>query len=284
MDGSNNLLPLRIIAARFIDTNVTIGLAELDRITAAVSRIIKLRYRLLSGAFFGTAVMAVSTLGAAFALIRNNIPSGDGVSILGLGCVGLSVGVLLFWRLVQYGGLRASSPQTAIYANPADPAVRNLERLFAVLQLESSPRAFYLTRRGERRYVDHRYFFGTLRAAHVAKSGAIREALFGPVGYWFTRELFMDVDIEKLIDLAKAKPNRSGAHKTYDYTDAVMSLIEHPEVRELEVGKRGNQQRILGLLEDWYRSRRQKVPSESQLRLYAKVIVEVIAKNRASKP
>lgn len=284
MGGSNNLLPLRIIAARFIDTDVAVGLAELDRITAAVSRTIKLRYRLLSSAFALTAILAISALSAAFALILNNIPSGDGVSIFGLGCFGLSVGVLLFWRLIQYGGVRASSPQTAIYANPADPAVRNLERLFAVLQLESSPRAFYLTRRGERRYVDHRYFFGSLRAAHVAKSGAVRKALFGPIGFWFTRELFMDVDVEELIDLAKAKPNRSGAHKTYDYTDAVMSLIEHPKLRSIEVGKRGNQTLIFGLLEDWYRSRRQKVPSETQLRLYAKMIVEVIAKNRASNP
>lgn len=94
----------------------------------------------------------------------------------------------------------------------------------------------------------------------------------------------MDVDVERLIELAKAKPNRAGAPKTYDYTDAVMSLIEHPAVRAIEVGKRGNQKLIVGLLEDWYRTRRRTVPSETQLALHAKLILEAIAKNRASKP
>lgn len=284
MDGSNSLLPLRIIAARFISADVTLGLAEVDRITAAVSRVIKRRYRILSSVFAATAFVTVLAMGAAFALIINGIPSGDSVSIFGLACFGLLIGVLLFWRLIQYGGVQASVPQTAIYADPADAAARNLERLFALLQLESSPRAFYLRRGGQRRYVDHRYFFGTLRAAHVAKDGAVRNALFGPVGVWFSRELFMDVDVEKLIELAKAKPNRAGAPKTYDYTDAIMSLIEHPAVRAIEVGKRGNQKLIVGLLEDWYRTRRQTVPSETQLALHAKLILEAIAKNRASKP
>lgn len=282
MDGSNSLLPLRIIAARFISADVAIGLAELDRITVAVSRIIRRRYSLLSSAFVTTVLSTVLAMGAAFALIVNGIPSGDSVSIFGLVCFGLLTGVLLFWRLIQYGGVKAAAPQKAIYADPADPAARNLERLFALLQLESSPRAFYLTRGGERRYVDHRYFFGTLRAGHVAKDGAIRNALFGPVGLWFSRELFMDIDVEKLIELAKAKPNRAGAPKTYDYTDAIMSLIEHPAVRAIEVGKRGNQKLIRDLLEDWYRSRRQTVPGETQLALHAKLILDVIAKNRAT--
>src|SRR3546814_10086220 len=64
-----------------------------------------------------------------------------------------------------YGGMKAAAPQEPAYADGEDPAVRNLERLFVILQRESTPRAFYFARNGQRRYVDHRYFFGKLRAA-----------------------------------------------------------------------------------------------------------------------
>lgn len=142
------------------------------------------------------------------------------------------------WRVFQYGGMHASTRQTPVYADPGNSAVHNLERLFAILQLETSPQAFYLTRNWARRYVDHRYFFGKLRAAHVAKSSTIRNALFGPVGLWFDRELFLEADVDKLIADAKAKPRRSGAPKKYVYTSAIISLIDHPEVRALDISKK----------------------------------------------
>ena len=63
--------------------------------------------------------------------------------------------------------------------------------------------------------------------------------------------------------------------------DAVMSLIEHPDLRKIDIAKkRGNQKLVVGLLEDWYRSRRREVPGETQLSGYAKQILETIAKNR----
>lgn len=165
------------------------------------------------------------------------------------------------WRVFQYGGMHASTPQTPVYADPGNSAVHNLERLFAILQLETSPQAFYLTRNGARRYVDHRYFFGKLRAAHVGKSSTIRNALFGLVGLWFDRELFLEADVDKLIADAKAKPKRSGAPKKYDYTSAIISLIDHPEVRALDITKKtGNQKVIIGLLVHWYIGRRLDVP------------------------
>jgi hypothetical protein len=94
----------------------------------------------------------------------------------------------------------------------------------------------------------------------------------------------MEVDVASLIAQIRAKPNRAGAPKSYDYTDAVMSLIEHPAIRALEdVTKRGTQTQIIILLEAWYHKNRLSPPSDSQLRLYAKSIVDVIAKNRAAK-
>jgi hypothetical protein len=283
VDDRRPVPKLRLVAARFINSDVGIGLAELDRITAAVSRIIQKRYRLLSIAFYITAVVTLLLTGASFALSLNHIPGADALSIASLLSFGLLVAVLLLPRVIQYGGIRATVPQVPIYSDPDEPAVRNLELLFTLLQLESSPRAFFVRRDGSRRYVDERYFFGSLRAGHVAKDNTIRNALFGPVGLWFSRELFLDADVEELIAQAKAKPSRAGAPKKYDYTKAIISLIDHPEVRAMDITKkRGNQTIIIGLLQSWYLDRDQKEPGETQLASYANQILEAIAKNRAS--
>lgn len=283
MDDRKDVLPLRIVAARFININEQAGLTELDRITADASRIIRKRYAILLVAF-AVAILATGiTLIPGLFLVASETPGAEVALIVGLACFALLMAILALWRSFQYGGLKASAPQKPVYADADDPAARNLERLFAVLQLESTPRAFYRLRNGTRCYVDERYFFGSLRAAHVSKSSTLRDALFGPTGFWFARELFLEADIDQLITSAKARPNRTGAPKTYDYTDAVMSLIEHPSVRALQIGKRGNQKQIVALLEDWYHSRRGPAPSETQLSLYAKQILDVIAKNRATK-
>ena len=282
LEERTEVLPLRRVAARFINTDEQTGLAELDRITADASRAIQKRYWLWSTSFAATAFATTVTLLPGLALTFDEAPGADAVRLIGLGCSGLMIAVGASWRVFQYGGMQASTPQNPIYADPEDSAVRNLERLFAILQLETSPRAFYLTRNGTRRYVDHRYFFGKLRAAHVAKGATIRNALFGPAGLWFDRELFLEADVDKLIAEAKCKPSRKGAPKQYDHTNAIIALIDHPKVRALDISKkRGNQREIIELLEDWYRSRRLKVPSETQMAPYANQILETIAKNRS---
>ncbi len=283
MNERRDTLPLRIVAAHFISTDEQSGLAELDRIAADASRLIQTRYWLLWFALIAAAFGTTITLIPGIVLALTDTPGADAVTAIGLLCFLLMMAAFAWWRVFQYGGLKASTPQGAVYANPNDPAARNLERLFTVLQRETAPRAFYRARNGTRRYVDERYFFGRLRAAHVARSDTIRAAFFGPIGLWFDRELFLEADVDALIAQGQAKPNRAGPPRTYEYTDAVMSLIEHPAVRALVVGKRGNQKRIVGLLEDWYRSRRAAVPGETQLALYAKQILDVIAKNRSAK-
>lgn len=51
MDDHKDVLPLRIVAARFININEQVGLAELDRITESASRVIHKRYTILLAAF-----------------------------------------------------------------------------------------------------------------------------------------------------------------------------------------------------------------------------------------
>lgn len=283
MDDRIEILPLRIVAARFVSDDLQAGIIELDRIAADASHLVQKRYWVLWLALTATAFSALLMLTLGTVWTINGAPGADILLIIGLVCFMLTLAVVASWRAFQYGGIKASAPQNAAYANPDDPAARNLERLFVLLQRESTLRAFYQTKSGARRYVDHRYFFGKLRAAHVAREGAIRSALVGPVGFWFGRELFLEADVDKLIADAKAQPGRKGAPKQYDHTNAIIALIEHPRVRALDTSKkRGNQKEIIELMEDWYRGRRLKVPSETQLAPYANQILETIAKNRSS--
>ncbi len=283
MEDRKQTLPLRMVAARFISTDEQTGLTELDRITEQASRVIRKRYWSLRLTLGATAFATTATLLPGIFLTLGNAPGALTVVIIGLACFSLMLLTILLWRVFQYGGLAARTPQRAIYGNSDDPAVRNVERLFKLLQRESSPRAFFRAANGGRRYVDHRYFFGALRAAHVTQAGTIRSAFFSPVGSWFDRELFLEADINELIAEAKAEPSRAGAPRKYEYSNAIISLIEHPEVRAIDITrKRGNQKLIVGLLEDWYRDRRLEVPSETQLAGYAKQILETIAKNRRS--
>ncbi|HEV7312252.1 hypothetical protein [Sphingopyxis sp.] len=283
MDDRKEVLPLRIVAARFVNDDEQAGLAELDRIAADSSRLVQNRYWALWLALVATAISAILMLTLGTVWTINRASGADTLLIIGLACFILTMTVVASWRALQYGGIKASAPQDAAYSNPDEPAARNLERLFALLQRESTLRAFYRTKSGVRRYVDHRYFFGKLRAAHVAREGAIRSALVGPVGFWFGRELFLEADVDKLIADAKAEPSRKGAPKQYDHTNAIIALIDHPKVRALDISKkRGNQREIIELMEDWYRGRRLKVPSQTQLAPYANQILETIAKNRSS--
>ena len=274
MEDRKEVLPLRIVAARFVDNDEQAGLAELDRIGADSSRLVQNRYLALWLALVATAISATLMLILGIVWTINGASGADSLLILGLACFILTMAVVASWRAFQYGGIKTSAPQDAAYANPDEPAARNLERLFVLLQRESTLRAFYRTKSGVRRYVDHRYFFGKLRAAHVAREGAIRSALVGPVGFWFGRELFLEADVDKLIADAKAEPSRKGAPKQYDHTNAIIALIDHPRVRTLDISKkRGNQKEIIELMEDWYRGRRLKVPSQTQLAPYANQIL-----------
>jgi len=280
MDNQKEILPLRIIAARFINTNEREGLDEIDRITADVYRRVYWQYMRLWSAFTASLFATVITLLPGIGFTLAGVEGGEVVAIIGLIPFCLLLGVLCRWRVLQYGGMTARKPQKAVYVDPDDRAVRNLERLFALLQQETTPRSFFRMKNGREQHIDERYFFGSLRAALVSKERPLRDMFLNPVGLWFSRELFMEADVAALIAQAKAEPSRSGTNKTYDYTDAIMSLIEHPDIRAMEVPKRGNQTKIKNLLEAWYGSKRQDAPSETQLMLYAKDVLNVIEKNR----
>lgn len=143
MEDPKDVLPLRIIAARFISSDEQAGLVELDRIAAQASRIIEKRYWSLRLVLGATAFATTITLLPGIFLTLSNAPGAITVLVIGLLCFTLLFLTIVVWRGFQYGGLKAKTPQPALYADGGDPAARNLERLFNLLQRETSPRAFF---------------------------------------------------------------------------------------------------------------------------------------------
>jgi len=111
VDDRKEVLPLRVVAARFISTEDQAGLAELDRITAEAWRVIQKRYWLLSTAFTATASATVATLLSGIALTWSETPGAEIVTLIGLGCFGSMLAVAASWRSplrVGYSSTRRS--------------------------------------------------------------------------------------------------------------------------------------------------------------------------------
>src|SRR3546814_19144122 len=71
-------------------------------------------------------------------LTWSETPGAEIVTLIGLGCFGSMLAVAASWRVFQYGGMKAAAPQEPAYADGEDPAVRNLERLFVILDRKST--------------------------------------------------------------------------------------------------------------------------------------------------
>lgn len=279
--GDIEVLTVRRVAARFLARDEQDGLDELDEITSGLFGIIRARYLLWLAAVSIATVVLIGAIvvAVAFAFAKSSVS--NTATETALACAVVFGAVLLFWRFFQYGIGFVRTPRPAIYPEADKTSAKNLDRFFGVVQRETSPRAFFYERSGTKHFLDRRYFFGSLRALLLAEHRWVREPVFSPDGMWFGREVFLEVDVAALIARAQAKPKASGRPKTYDYTDAVMSLIEHPEIRSIEPGKRGDQTRVLALLEAWYVAKRITPPSEGQLRNYAQQVLNVVRKNRA---
>lgn len=275
------VLTLRSLAARFIAKKEQDGLDELNFITSSLYGKIELKYSLWIFSITVATLVFVAFLiiFAGFALqgspFTNSLLVVGALSILGY------IILALQWRFFQYDRGSVKNPRPANYAKGDKASLKNLDLFFNAVQLETTPRAFYKTKSGARRDVSRHYFFGSLRVLLLSEDDWVRVLVFAPKGLWFSRELYIEVDVAALIEQAKAKPKETGRPKTYDYTDAVMSLIEHPEVTGIDPDKRGNETRITKLLEKWYIAKSLVAPSEGQLRIYAKLILEGIRKNRA---
>ena len=280
------ILSLRRVAARCIAKNEQDGLDTLDAITAALFGQIRWRYRLWMSAVFVATIVFGSAITVSVVIAIDEPTHGNLMVASVLILLFLYYCVLSSWRWYQYGLGFERKIQSAIYAAADAATTKNLDRLFSVMQLETTRQAFWRTRSGNRHEVSRQQFFGCLRLLMLSEHDWVRERLFSPRGMWFSRELLIEDDVAALIAQTQAKPKAGGRPKVYDEAAILLAIIENPALAAIATGKHGAETHVMNIIRDACQADRDgasdiAVPEDTVLRALAKQILTAIEKNRA---
>ena len=286
--GEVEVLSLRRVAARFIARNEQDGLDALDAITSSSFAKVRWRYRLwmfavfVATLVFGTA-LAVSVIIAIGDPAYGNLMIGAVLILLFL-----YYAVVSSWRWFQYGVGFERKPRLALYVDTDSTTAKNLDRFFRIMQRETTRRAFYEFGSGSQRDVNRQQFYGRLRVLMLSEHDWVREPVFSPKGMWFTRELFMKADVASLIAQAQAKPKAGGRPKQFDYEAILLELIEHPALSALDPDEYGSESRVMTLIHRLCDASDEhdtdiRVPEPTELRVFAKKVLDAVRKNRIRK-
>ena len=282
MSDNDDNRSVRRLAARLLNRNEDDGLDEVNLITAAADSSVRLPF-ILSVGLFGVAailfVVSVMIWGANEAAGRH---LGNGPLWIAIPLGSITISTLLYWRHFQYQIGLITRPRAARYAHASRASIDTLDKLFAYLQRETSPRAYYSTANGTKRYIDRRYFFGSLRVLLLSEDANVRVVCMPPGGLWFSKPIKIDGNPEDILKAINVKPKAGGRPKEFDYVAIALMLIERPEVRDIRPGERGAEARIMTLIRDVTDGHPtgMVVPEDTQLREFAKQILAAIEKNR----
>jgi hypothetical protein len=288
MDEGDEARSLRRIAARLLNRNENEGLEELNRITAGIYKKISRRFTLCATAFcFFALLFAVALIAWMAAELAGHSWGYSGLAIpILFGAAALAP--LLHWRNFQYGLGADSLPKAAIYADANKASAEMLEKVFAYLRRETSPRGYVYGANNIKRYRDRRHFSASLRGLLLSKDDGIRAGCLPPYGLWFSRMIHIDADADDIIKAIKAKPKAGGRKKEFDYATMLLRLIDHPALAAIEPGKHGCQAQLMNLIRSLCDPNDEDetgiaVPEETTLRQFAKEIEAALPKNRAGK-
>jgi len=160
------------------------------------------------------------------------------------------------WRRFQYGTDRLRKPREPIYANATDETREALEKLFAYLQRESAPRAYYRNWSGTPIYLGRRYFFGNLRVLLLSEFAAVRALCVSLGGNRISGAIKIEKDPDEVIKELGIKPKRAGGpgrNAKYAYSDALISLIGDARLSALDMSNRAAAIRaIKKWLSEWF--------------------------------
>ena len=279
-------LPVRRIVARFIARNEREGLDELDTIASSTFGQIRRKHRLWLLALLILTVILVPLFLAAAIVDQTNSRWGSALYIAVIVDLAALLGTFFGWRFSQYGFGRKLKPMPAIYANADGKLPDGLTRFFSVMQLETTPRAYFETKSGRKVFLDRRYFYGRLRVLMLSEHRWEREPMFSPSGWWFDHEIKMDIDVESLIREANARPKSAGRPAQYDYKAILLALTGHPALEDIDPIRHGSESQVMKLIHKVSENRPDYpdcLPEDSQLRGLAKEILAAIRKNRTSK-
>ena len=157
MDCNDDDRSLRRIALRILNEDERQAQDEVDEVIQGIDGYLGTQSRLYAWPIPITIVFPVfflimSRLASLYSKTWENILFGIAL----LACF-LPFGILWYWRRDQYGSGRLWKPREAIYADASDETRETLERLFAYLRLDSSPKIYCLDRKGVKQSLDRGY-------------------------------------------------------------------------------------------------------------------------------
>ena len=266
------------------------GTEELVQLAEGIRRIIMWR-RLICVALFClfSAFLLLAFL-VWIAIVANGFDPGNRPVAVILPLATGVIGCVLYWRNLQYdlkfglGPIQKARP--AIYGSANRATTETVEKLFAYLGRRTAPRAYYVTRDGNRRYLSRYFFWGSLRGLLFSEEPSDRAIVSPPYGFWFSGAIKIEAEPEAIIAALKVRPKAGGRPKEIDYEAIALLLIEHPTLKQIQPRERGSESRLMMLIRDVCEAGDEldadvRVPEETKLRAFSKQILTAIEKNRA---
>ena len=214
------------IAARLLyaKDKEELGLEELDRVAVATERAIRRRFLVLATSFLLCILLLLLVLVVWGAAALNGDDTGQAASIAAISLLAIAACVAGYWRHFQYGLGIAEKKRTPIYGNSRRSTVETLEKLFDYLGRRTAPAAYYYDRRGRRRAVHRRHFYGRLRGLLLSEVASDRAIVLPPHGFWFSAQIYVDAEPEDIIRALKVRPSSGGRPKEYDYEAMLLAV------------------------------------------------------------
>jgi hypothetical protein len=270
---------IRRIALRILNEDEDEARVELDNILYGIEDTVELRsifYNwslpiiLICPFFFG----ALSLIIAVHSKALGNIFYG--IAII---CACAPIFVWWNWSHLQYGWGKRRHPRDAHYVDTSDESKEKLEKLFAYMQRDSAPRAYYRVKNFAPRYLDRNYTFGSLRVLLLSASPSVRALCLSPSGHRISAPIKIEADPDEVIKALNVKPKRKGgqgAKVKYPYIDAVLWLIDEPRLNRLDLTNRDQAIDTIKIwLSDWFKDHVDEsgdIPRNDQLKPFAEKI------------
>lgn len=278
------------IAARLLyaKDKEELGLEEVNRVAVAIERAVRRRFLILATSFLLFILLLLLVLVVWGAALLDGEDVSQAASVVAIALFAMAACVAAYWRHFQYGLGIAETKRTPVYGSSHRSTVETLEKLFEYLSRRTAPTAYYYDRKGMRRPVHRRHFYGRLRGLLLSEVASDRAIVLPPHGFWFSAQIFVDAEPEEIIRALKVRPNSGGRPKEYDYEAMLLALIEHRALRAINPDEYGAETAVMDLIRDRCEPSDDhdndiRVPENTRLREFAKDIVAALKVNRGAR-
>lgn len=275
------------IAARLLyaKDKEELGLEEVDQVSVAIERAIRRRF-LTSATLFLLCILLSLLVLAAWGAAASDGQDIDQAAAIAVSLpLVIAASVAVSWRYFQYGLGIVDEKRTPVYGKSRRSTVETLEKLFDYLGRRTAPAAYYYDRKGIKRPVHRRHFYGRLRGLLLSEVASDRTIVLPPHGFWFSAQIYVDAEPEDIIRALKVRPSTGGRPKELDYEAMLLTLIEHPALRTIDPDEHGVETEVMNLIRDRCEPSDEhdndiRVPESTRLREFAKKIVAAVKINR----